>query len=65
MIRLPNQDVMQIALESIAQPRQRIEIDVSRLSRINTVNQIFGNSGAFRQAAGRQSLAGSHLLFTQ
>ena len=65
MLRFPNQNILWLTVEGRAEFCQRIQIDVPRLTSVETVNKILGHPGAFRQFTRRDALAGFGLLLAQ
>jgi len=65
MLCFPNQNILWLTVERRTEFRQRIQIDVPRLTGVEPVNEILGHTGAFRQFARRNALAGLGLLFAQ
>jgi hypothetical protein len=65
MLNLPDQDVLQLTVERHAQTGKRFQIDMASCSRIETVDEIFGNTRFFGQFARGSALAGLGLMFPE
>jgi len=63
MIGFPNQQVLQLTAQRVAQTRQGFKVDVAHLAGIQPVNKVFGYTSLLCQTARRKAFSGCRLLF--